>query len=128
MGALFFTLAGPVISVFSKDPVVLAMGSAFLKISSFFYIFIAFGLVLNRGLGGAGDTFVPMLITLLSLWVYLVPMAWWLSKYTALGVRGIWWAMATSHAVNAILIIIWFETGRWRKRQPEACSNKPLNP
>lgn len=121
VGILFFTLARPIISVFNKDPLLLDMGSDFLKISSFFYIFIAFGIVLNRGLSGAGDTFVPMIITLLALWGYLVPIAYYLSKYTPLGVRGIWWAVATSYAVNAALTIIWFETGMWRKRQPRAC-------
>jgi putative MATE family efflux protein len=121
VGLLFFNLARPIISVFNDDPDLLRMGSDFLKISSFFYVFIAFGLVLNRGLGGAGDTFVPMIITLLALWGYLVPMAHYLSKHTALGVQGIWWAVATSYAVNAVLAIIWFEMGRWRKRQPETC-------
>ncbi|MEA3305581.1 MAG: MATE family efflux transporter, partial [Candidatus Omnitrophota bacterium] len=95
-------------------------GSEFLRISAIFYVFIAFGIVLNRGLSGAGDTFVPMLITLLTLWGYLVPMAYYLSKHTLLGLRGIWWAVATSHAVNAVLTIIWFELGLWKKRAPEA--------
>ncbi len=116
VGLLFFSFSRPIISIFSKDPALLAMGSDFLRISAFFYCFIAFGVVLNRGLGGAGDTFVPMLITLLALWGYLVPVAYYLSKYTPLGVRGIWWAVATSYAVNAILTIIWFETGMWRKK------------
>ena len=121
VGILFFTLARPIISMFSSDPALLAMGSEFLRITSFFYVFIAFGIVLGRGLGGAGDTFVPMVITLITLWGYLVPMAYYLSQRTSLGVRGIWWAMATSYAVHALLIIIWFETGMWRKKQPLTC-------
>jgi Na+-driven multidrug efflux pump len=116
MGLVFFNFSRPIISIFSKDQALLNMGSDFLRISAFFYCFIAFGVVLNRGLGGAGDTFVPMIITFLALWGYLVPVAYYLSKYTPLGIRGIWWAVATSHAVNAILTIIWFETGMWRKR------------
>ena len=119
---LFYTLARPLISIFNSDPALLNMGSEFLRISAIFYVFIAFGIVLNRGLSGAGDTFVPMLITLLTLWGYLVPMAYYLSKHTPLGLEGIWWAVATSHAVNAILTIIWFETGMWKKRVPEIYS------
>ena len=116
VGVIFFSLSKPIISVFSKDPALLDMGSGFLRICAFFYMFVAFGIVLNRGLSGAGDTFMPMLITLFTLWGYLVPMAYYLSRYTALGLRGIWWAVATSHVVNGALTIIWFETGMWRKR------------
>jgi Na+-driven multidrug efflux pump len=124
LGLLFFSLSRPIISIFSKDPILLNMSTDFLKISAFFYVFMAFGIVLNRGLSGAGDTFVPMIITLFALWGYLVPMAHFLSKYTPLGVQGVWWAVATSYAVNAILTIIWFETGMWRRRQPEICQYK----
>jgi len=120
MGLLFFNMPGRIISVFNSDPALLEMGSDFLRISAFFYVFIAFGVVLNRGLSGAGDTFAPMVITLLALWGYLVPAAYYLSLYTGLGVRGIWWAVATSYAVNAVLTIIWFETGAWRRNQPRA--------
>jgi putative MATE family efflux protein len=121
LGLVFFSFSQPIISVFSKDSSLLTMGSDFLKISAFFYIFMAFGVVLNRGLSGAGDTFVPMFITLLALWGYLLPMAHYLSKYTSLGLHGIWWAVATSYAVNAALTIIWFEIGMWRKKQPITC-------
>lgn len=121
VGLIFFIIPKAVISVFNSDPELLDMGVGFLRISAFFYCFMAFGIVLNRGLSGAGDTFVPMLITLLALWGYLVPMAHYLSKYTSLGLNGIWWAVATSYAVNAALTIIWFESGMWRKRQPTSC-------
>ncbi|MBN1871111.1 MAG: MATE family efflux transporter [Candidatus Omnitrophica bacterium] len=123
LGILFFYFPNSILSVFSKDPSLLYMGSNFLKISAFFYCFMAFGVVLSRGLSGAGDTVAPMIITLLSLWCYLVPMANYLSMKTPLGVSGIWWAVATSYAINALLTIIWFEIGLWRRRQPLACNN-----
>jgi len=121
VGLIFFSVPKTIISVFNSDPALLDMGAHFLRISAFFYCFMAFGIVLNRGLSGAGDTFVPMLITLLALWGYLVPMAHYLAKYTSLGLHGIWWAVATSYVVNAVLTVIWFETGMWRRRQPKSC-------
>lgn len=114
---LFFIFARPLVAIFSSDAALLDMGAEFLRIASFFYVFIAFGVVLNRGLGGAGDTLVPMLITFLSLWVYMIPASYILSTQTSLGVAGIWWAMATSYAVNGILTILWFESGAWKGKQ-----------
>ena len=72
-------------------------------------------MVLNRALGGAGDTVVPMLITFISLWGYLVPAAYWVAKYTSFGLTGIWWVMATSYALNGLLTLVWFEIGHWKK-------------
>ena len=74
-------------------------------------------MVLNRALGGAGDTVVPMLITFASLWGYLVPAAYIIAKYSHFGLAGVWWAVATSYALNGLLTLIWFEMGHWKKTQ-----------
>ncbi|MBU2541606.1 MAG: MATE family efflux transporter [Candidatus Omnitrophica bacterium] len=115
VGILLFYFSKEVISVFTKNIEVVLLGSEFIKTCAPFYVFIALGLVLNRALGGAGDTLVPMLIALFSLWLYLIPAAFYLSKYTSLGLYGVWLALATSYALNGILILIWFEIGRWKK-------------
>jgi len=114
-GFIFYNFSHAIISIFTNDSRVIAVGSEFIRISAFFYIFIAFGVVLNRALGGAGDTVVPMLITFISLWGYLVPAAYWVAKYTGFGLTGIWWVMATSYAFNGLLTLAWFEIGRWKK-------------
>ena len=116
----FFSFAYQFMSVFNKDKNVIALGIQYLRITTPFYIFIAFGIVLNRALAGAGDTFVPMIITLLTLWGFQVPAAILLSRNTALGVTGVWWAMGLASLLNGLLILGWFETGRWKKRvKPE---------
>jgi len=114
---LLFIFAKNIMSFFNGDAEVIRLGSDFIRIAAPFYIFIAFGVVLNRALGGAGDTFVPMLITLFSLWGYLVPLSYYLSKFTPLGIEGIWWAVATSSLVNGLLTLGWFEMGRWKRRK-----------
>jgi len=112
---IFFLLASKIIGLFNKNPGVIFMGTQYLRITTPFYIFIAFGLVLNRALAGAGDTFIPMIITLVSLWGFQIPMALFLSK-TALGLTGVWWAIALAFALNGLLILCWFELGRWKRR------------
>ncbi|MFH1655723.1 MAG: MATE family efflux transporter [Candidatus Omnitrophota bacterium] len=114
-GILFFIFAPQIVSIFDKTPEVIAIGTNYFRITALFYSFIAFGIVLNRALGGAGDTVVPMIITFVSLWIILVPLAIFLSRYTSLGLNGVWYAMAVSTVVNGLLILFWFLTGNWKK-------------
>lgn len=112
---IFFLFARPIMGIFNKNCEVINLGAQYIKITTPFYVFIAFGVVLNRALAGAGDTIVPMIITILSLWGFQIPMALFLSKNTSMGVTGIWWAVALASVVNGLLILGWFETGRWKK-------------
>jgi putative MATE family efflux protein len=116
VAVIFYLFARQIIGVFNKNREVIDLGAEYIRITTPFYIFIAFGVVLNRALAGAGDTFVPMIITLLSLWGFQIPMAIFLSKHTSMGVTGIWWSVALTSILNGMLILGWFETGRWKKR------------
>lgn len=114
---LFFLFADKIIGLFNKNSEVIRLGAQYIRVTTPFYIFIAFGIVLNRALGGAGDTFVPMIITLLSLWGFQIPMAVFLSKNTPMGVTGVWWAVGLTSILNGMLILGWFETGRWKRKK-----------
>lgn len=116
VGVLFFIFSREIISVFDKNPEVIKIGSDYLRITAIFYSFIAFGVVLNRALGGAGDTFVPMLITFVSLWIVQIPLAIIL-KNLGFGLNGIWWAISIAFVVNGMLTLLWFAIGKWEKRR-----------
>ena len=113
---VFFSLASQIMGVFNKDEQVVFLGAQFIRITTPFYLFIALGVVFNRALAGAGDTVIPMVITLLSLWGFQIPMALYLSKITPLGVTGVWWAVALASILNGVLMLGWFETGRWKRK------------
>ncbi len=116
-GILFFVFASPVISFFDKTASVVAIGSDYLRITAIFYSFIAFGVVLNRALGGAGDTFMPMLITFICLWLIQIPLAIMWARIPALGLKGIWWSISLSSVVNGLLTLAWFNLGQWKKKK-----------
>ncbi|MDP8217521.1 MAG: MATE family efflux transporter [Candidatus Theseobacter exili] len=116
----FLSFAEKILGFFHAQPPVIEEGAQFMRTIAPFLVFLAFGVVLNRALGGAGDTLVPMLITFISLWAYLVPAAFFLSQH--FGLQGIWWAVATSMLLNGLLTLAWFETGHWKK-----CIGIPIN-
>lgn len=111
---VLMTLAKHLIGFFSGDGEVIQIGIRYLRLVSPFYVFAAFGIILARGLNGAGDTMGPMVITVLTLWGLQVPLAVYLSRNLTLATDGIWWAMNAAFVLQAVLTIGWFMTGRWR--------------
>ena len=114
MGIIFFSFAHKLVSVFNANPEVVKLGSGYLKITSFGYIFIAQGLVLGRALMGAGDTVSPMLISVFALLGIQIPLAMLLSNHLNIGISGVWWAILISSILQGLLIIFWFNLGRWK--------------
>ncbi len=62
-------------------------------VSSFYLLFTTM-FACNGVMRGAGDTMIPMLITLLALWVVRIPGAWILSR--RFDEIGIWWRSVLS--------------------------------
>jgi len=80
---------------------------------------MTFGFVqtLMQCLNGVGDTWIPMLNTLLTLWIIQMPLAYFLPKINGLGVYGVRWAMVAAVVARAIVFIIYFKGGRWKLRK-----------
>lgn len=114
--ALFLALLAPqCIAAFSQQADVIEIGARYLRIVSPSYLFAALGIVLSRGLQGAGDTVAPMIITIVTLWGLQVPLAMWLSHLWQPATEGIWYAMVIAGVMQGLLTVGWFELGRWKK-------------
>ena len=107
--------APQIISIFNRDPAVVEIGSHYLRIVSPFYIFAALGIVLGRALNGAGDSMGPMVITVVTLWGLQVPLAVHFSHIWHPATQGVWWAMSAAMLVQGLLVMGWFEMGRWKR-------------
>jgi Na+-driven multidrug efflux pump len=80
---------------------------------------MVFGLVivLTQCLNGVGDTMIPMLTTLISMWGMQVPLAYFLPRVTNLGVYGVRWAIVSAIALRAVIYTTYFRTGRWKHKR-----------
>ncbi|MBN1387348.1 MAG: MATE family efflux transporter [Bacteroidales bacterium] len=99
---------------FTNDEKVIDIGSEYLTIVSLFYLVFAFMFTFNGVMRGAGDTLIPMIFTLISLWLVRIPFAILLSN--SLGETGIWWSFPMSWATGLIMSWIYYLTGRWKKK------------
>ncbi|MCF8379472.1 MAG: MATE family efflux transporter [Bacteroidales bacterium] len=99
---------------FNSDPEVIRIGGEYLLIVSAFYILFSIMFTYGGVLRGAGDTLIPMFITLFALWVIRIPIAWWLSG--KIGETGIWWAIPMGLATGALFSYLYYLTGRWKTK------------
>lgn len=97
---------------FTNDAAVIEHGTNYLVIVSSFYVIFSTMFVMHGVLRGAGDTLIPMFITLFSLWVIRIPFALVLSKH--FGVNGIWWAIPIGWTMGLTGSLIYYFTGRWK--------------
>ena len=117
VGLGMFIYAEPLISIFTTEPEVIRVGTACLQIISLSYIFFAFGMVTVQAFNGAGDTRTPTWINLISYWLLQIPLAYVLAHTLDLGVNGTFWAIAVAQCALAIISVIWFRRGTWKKQE-----------
>ena len=93
---------------------VIRIGGEYLTIITSFYLIFTTMFIFNGVMRGAGDTLIPMFITLFALWLIRIPVAFILSK--EIGETGIWWAIPIGWTVGAAMSFIYYKTGRWKKK------------
>ena len=115
------------IGVFIDDPEVIAEGVVFLWIIAPFWAFFGGTMVLQGAFRGAGQTKVAMVLSLLSRWVFRVPVAivlafsWAVTvpgtdvtvRGLGIGVEGIWIAFSVGAFASFLIAAFWFQLGRW---------------
>lgn len=111
---LFTFFAGPIISIFTKDPDVHQTGTLALRIIGTGYIFYGIGMVMVQALNGAGDTRTPTMINLVGFWLFQIPLAYILAKWFNLGATGSFIAIPVAETAIAIAAYILFRKGRWK--------------
>jgi putative MATE family efflux protein len=101
-------------ALFTEDAAVIAIGAEYLVIVSSFYIFFSAMFVIGGVMRGAGDTIIPMFITLFALWVIRIPAAWIMSRY--FGVDGIWWSIPVAWFIGMTLSYLYYLKGNWKTK------------
>ncbi|MBS4061127.1 MAG: MATE family efflux transporter [Bacteroidetes bacterium] len=106
--------SGPIMQLFTNDPGVVEAGKDYLFIVSAFYIVFSTMFVYNGVLRGAGDTLIPMFVTLFSLWIVRIPISWFLAQH--MGPKGIWWGIPIAWAIGAFFSFLYFRMGKWKSK------------
>ncbi|MEI6696731.1 MAG: MATE family efflux transporter [Bacteroidota bacterium] len=103
-----------IMNLFTPDHVVIELGYHYLVIVSSFYVVFSSMFIIGGVMRGAGDTLIPMFITLFALWVVRIPLAYFLAP--RFGVTGIWWAIPIGWSIGMVFSYAYYLTGRWKTK------------
>jgi putative MATE family efflux protein len=106
-----------IMSIFTNEASLIHLGSIFLRIATASYLILAFVLVLQSCIAGAGDTVPNMIINIGMIWAVQSPLAFFLPRVTDLGVFGVRWAIVASTFAGTIAYMTYFRLGRWKVKK-----------
>jgi MATE family multidrug resistance protein len=114
-GVFFYLGRHWLIGMFTDEPDVRRMGAVLLIFAAVYQFFDALYLLYMGALRGAGDTFVPAVMTALLCWTMAVGGGVLMAHlWPALNVAGPW-IMATAYGITVgIFVLVRFRSGAWR--------------
>ncbi len=115
VSVLIIVFGKHLIRLFSSDIHVIAIGQDYLVIVSSFYLLLSVMFAFTGFLRGAGATFIPMVTTLISLYLFRIPVAYFLSG--KIGVNGIWWSEPVGWFAGMVILIIYYLSGKWKGKE-----------
>jgi len=116
IGLISFTFSRQFIFFFiPNDLAVINEASTFVRIISVSFGFIALHMCFANVFTAAGKTTTSMILSVLSQWLIQIPVAYVLSKYTQLGIHGLWLAFPITNVITATIAFILYSRGSWKK-------------
>lgn len=112
----YFIFPEAIMKIFSREYEVIKVGAEYLRIVYLGVIFVIFPTIYGGVFQGAGDTFPPMISSLVANVVLKLPIAYILAKTLNMGTRGVWIAVALSVVIEAAIIIFYFRKGKWKEK------------
>jgi Na+-driven multidrug efflux pump len=101
-------------AVMSPVEEIVAQGAAALRIEAFAEPMFAATIVANGVFIGAGDTIVPAIMSLSSMWLVRLTLA--ASLAPTYGLRGVWTAMAIELTFRGVIFLVRLFSGKWNKK------------
>lgn len=111
MGVMMYFLCPYVFQFLTSDTEVQALGAQILRIELHAEPLFAASIVITGALRGAGDTFIPAILNLVSMWGVRLTLAFLLSQ--TFGLHGVWYAMCIELNVRGILYLIRLKREKW---------------
>ena len=105
-GLTFIAIPKQLAAFYTAESGVLLVAAQLIPVAGIFQVFDGLQVVAGGVLRGAGDTRVPMLIGLLSFWIVMMPLSYFLGFHTPLGAVGLWLGLVGGLGLVAILLML----------------------
>ncbi|WP_303016829.1 MATE family efflux transporter [Holdemania massiliensis] len=116
VSVLLYCFSDELFGLFTQDPTVLLLGKQVMFIEIFLEAGRAVNMTQVRALQAAGDIQFPILLGIASQWGVAVALSYLLAVTFKLGVVGVWLAMMIDEVLRAILFLMRWYSGKWKKQ------------
>ena len=112
---LYLLFTEEIAAVFNGDPNFIGHMTTWLIILAIATFPMSSVQVLTHGISNTGATVAPMNITLTTMWLIEIPMAFGLALLTPLDSGGVPWGIACGNGVRCLAFLWYFHRGSWLK-------------
>ena len=112
-GGLLFAFAPAMVSIFTKDPAVVALGSTVLRMVACSEPFYGVSIVVEGMLQGAGKTKAPFVFNILGMWGVRIVGTWLCTQRLGMGLVSAWGCMIGHNLLLFALFLTYYLRGRW---------------
>ena len=113
-GAGLFAFAPALMSIFTADAAVIALGARVLRIEAFAEPMFGASIVASGAMQGAGDSTACFVLNLVSMWGIRLTLAFLLAP--RLGLMGVWGAMCCELSIRGLLFLTRLARGKWLEK------------
>lgn len=114
--------------LFSQDPEVIAAGYAYLVRVIPFYILLSFLFIINGSMRGAGESIMPLVSSMASLWLARVPLAYVFAHF--FGRDEMFFSIPIGWLIGLLIAVPYYRSGRWQNKSRqmlERSQNQPAS-
>lgn len=120
MSALIILGSGWIISIYNLSPEAAELAQQVLCYHALMAVFFWIpSFSLPNAFRAAGDVMVPMVIAIVSMWVFRLGLSYVLGTMLEIGLMGIWIAMTVDWVFRAICFMVRFKGNRWEGRREQ---------
>jgi putative MATE family efflux protein len=116
-GIIAYTFARYIVAFFIEPGAseVIERAIAYIRVIAYSFGLVGVQMILFGAFRAAGRPGIALALTFVAQWVIQFPVALVLSRYTTLGVEGIWWAGPISQFMVLLCAVAWYMRGTWYK-------------
>ena len=115
LSVFLFLFPEPIMSIFTPDPQVIALGGQVLRIVALSEPFYAVVIILEGTFNGVGDVRAPFLISVSCMWGVRLVSTWMCVNLFHLNLAAVWWCMVADNMTRFVFMLHRYRGRRWRK-------------
>jgi len=112
---LMYLFTKPILQLFLTSQTTLSIANSLLMITLWSYLILGHTFIITSTMRSSGTVLWPTIISIMSIWLIEVPVAYLLSHFTNLGMKGIWIGYPAAFIVGLGLQYLYYQLS-WKKK------------